>query len=205
LNHGAGIDAVTSDGKTPLMLAVCMEECTQVNSENDTALVLLERNADVHAYEHKQRDALYYAALHMTLPVVFVLLCCGADASNVKIDAFVTQARVDGCIEEYKSMHAYIDQCHRALMHILSRHVHVDRRLGIDQAGLYQEPLDRTLEYLGLSMNADQVVNTSIDGTTRTRALIPGLHRSARHWYNKHELWQQWREQFQAWHNALTN
>jgi hypothetical protein len=33
--------------------------------------------------------------------------------------------------------------------------------------------LERVLEYMGLSMKKDQVVNASIDGTERKRALIP--------------------------------
>jgi ankyrin repeat protein len=52
--------------------------------------------------------------------------------------------------------------------------------------GIYQEPLERTLEYLGLSMSKDQVVNTSIDGEAVRRALIPGHLLNANHWFNKH-------------------
>jgi hypothetical protein len=53
---------------------------------------------------------------------------------------------------------------------------------------LYQEPLERTLEYLCLSMNKDQVVNASIDGEEEggvRRALIPGHLLSANHWFDK--------------------
>jgi antitoxin component of RelBE/YafQ-DinJ toxin-antitoxin module len=42
--------------------------------------------------------------------------------------------------------------------------------------------LERVLEYMGLSMNKDQVVNTSIDGTERKRALIPFQLLNADHW-----------------------
>jgi hypothetical protein len=45
--------------------------------------------------------------------------------------------------------------------------------MGLRSICIYQEPLERALEYLGLSMNPDQVVNTSIDGTTPMRVLIP--------------------------------
>jgi hypothetical protein len=39
------------------------------------------------------------------------------------------------------------------------------------------------LEYLGLSMKKDQVVNTSIDGTEQKRALIPYQLVNAKHWW----------------------
>jgi hypothetical protein len=45
--------------------------------------------------------------------------------------------------------------------------------------------LERTLEYLGLSMSKDQVCNTSIDGETVKRALIPGHLLNANHWFEK--------------------
>jgi hypothetical protein len=52
--------------------------------------------------------------------------------------------------------------------------------------GIYQEPLERTLEYLRLSMSKDQVVNTSIDGEAVRRALIPGHLLNAKHWFDKY-------------------
>jgi hypothetical protein len=51
---------------------------------------------------------------------------------------------------------------------------------------MYHEPLERTLEYLGLSMNPDQVVNTSIDGNDPMRVLIPNQPRNAKHWYEQY-------------------
>jgi hypothetical protein len=69
---------------------------------------------------------------------------------------------------------------------MLSDHVHVDTRLGRGDYGIYQEPLERTMEYLGLSMSKDQVVNTSIDGEAVKRALIPGHLLNATHWFNKY-------------------
>jgi hypothetical protein len=49
--------------------------------------------------------------------------------------------------------------------------------------------MERTLEYLGLSMSKDRVVNTSIDGEKGgvRRALIPGHLLNADHWLNKYK------------------
>jgi hypothetical protein len=52
--------------------------------------------------------------------------------------------------------------------------------------GIYKEPLERTLEYFGLSMSKDQAVNTSIDGEEGVkRALIPGHLLNAKHWFQQ--------------------
>jgi hypothetical protein len=40
--------------------------------------------------------------------------------------------------------------------------------------GIYQEPLEQVLLYLGLSMDKNQTVNISIDGAAIKRALMPG-------------------------------
>jgi hypothetical protein len=82
---------------------------------------------------------------------------------------------------------AYIDEYFGILEPVLSEHVPVDPRFGLGQMGIYQEPLERTLEYLGLSMRKDQVVNDSIDGEEGVkRALIPGHLLNANHWFNKY-------------------
>jgi hypothetical protein len=117
--------------------------------------------------------------------MAFVLLCCGADAKNVPIDGYATEADVDAAIAKYKSTHTFIEKNHEILEHTLSNRVEVDTRMGLRSTGIYQEPLERTLEYLGLSMSADQVVNTSIDGASPTRVLIPNQPRNAKHWVDK--------------------
>jgi hypothetical protein len=53
---------------------------------------------------------------------------------------------------------------------------------------IYQEPLELVLEYLGLSMRRNQVVNANIDGEEEgvRRALIPGHLLNAKHWFDKY-------------------
>jgi hypothetical protein len=160
------------------------------------AQYLLEQKADIHyrvseERARKNKDALWYAmrtqATARIPGIAFAFLSCNTDAKNVNTDGyFATTAMRDSHIEEYKHVQAYIDEYHRMLEPVLSEHVPVDPRFGLGQMGIYQEPLERTLQYLGLSMSKDQVVNTSIDGEGVKRALIPGHLLNANHWFNKY-------------------
>jgi hypothetical protein len=80
-------------------------------------------------------------------------------------------------------------------LNALAFRVEVDRRVGLGSHGLYQEPLERVLEYLGVSMSADQTVNTSIDDDDdmgMRRVLLPNCAHNANHWF---QLYQQKKEQ----------
>jgi hypothetical protein len=116
---------------------------------------------------------------------VFTVLSCNTDAKNVLLKFEVTAAKRDAYIEEYKQVQSYIDEYFCILQPVLSDHVQGDSRVGRGDNGIHQEPLERTLQYLGLSMSKDQVVNTSIDvdedeGGVK-RALIPGHLLDANH------------------------
>jgi hypothetical protein len=182
LDHNADINAHTlSDGDIPLTLA-----CWYVVNE-DTALLLIERGADIHLKDVDDLDALYCCVLRNIRSIAFTLLCCGSDVKEVKINVYLTQAKVDVCIAEYKDTHSFIEAYHKSLMRTLSTDVPVDTRIGLRECGIYHEPLERVLEYCGLSMHKDQVVNTSIDGQGANgvkRVLIPGQARITKYWYD---------------------
>jgi hypothetical protein len=136
---------------------------------------------------------LYYAirmprhsTTHRVPGMPFSVLSCNTNVRDIRIARRVTQAIVDGHITEYKAVHAFIDEFHSILKHALSRDVQVDRRVGLGEHGIYQEPLERVLEYIGLSMDIDQVVNESIDGDTKRRALLPGNVLEANHWHEEY-------------------
>jgi len=185
VQNGADVNSQTDDGVTPLM--------NSVQRNLIVAQYLLDHKADIHYRVsedkvHKNEDTLCSAmtkyATDRTPGAAFAVLSCNTDAKNVKIDRYSTTAKRDAHVEEYKHVLAYIDESHRLLNLVLSEDVPVDPRFMV---GIYQEPLERVLEYLGLSMSKDQVVNTSIDGEGVKRALIPGHLLNANHWFNKYK------------------
>jgi hypothetical protein len=89
----------------------------------------------------------------------------------------------------YEHTHRFIERWHGVASNTLSIRVEVDRRVGLGLHGLYQEPLERVLQYLGLSMDADQVVNSSLDDDHNVRrVLLPNCAHNANHWF---QLFQQ--------------
>jgi hypothetical protein len=87
-------------------------------------------------------------------------------------------------INEYKWIQGFIDEWHSITNHALGEDVVVDKRVGRRGNGMYDEPLEQVLLYLGLSMKKNQTVNTSIDGKSGVkRALMPGHPVNANLWY----------------------
>jgi hypothetical protein len=192
VQNGADVDCPdAASGWTPLMS--CASEGNLV-----VAQYLLEHKADIHyrvsrKFPTMHQNVLYRAmcknARRQKLGDAFAFLCCNTDVKKVDFDDYsVTAALGDTHIEEYKRVQSFIDEQHGVLNLVLSEHVQVDTRVGRGDNGIYQEPLERTLEYLGLSMSKDQVVNISIDGEEAVkRALIPGHLLNANHWFDKYK------------------
>jgi hypothetical protein len=187
IDNGADVNARSRNGVTP-----AMNTCS--GGYLSCLQLLVDNKADLNLRVDDDTDALYYAIARPT--IAFAVLCCNTDANNVNTndeedyddedddeDDMVTEAKVAACIQEYKHIQAYIDDYHDTLNDTLSTKVEVDLRFGLGENGIYQEPLERVLEYMGLSMNKDQVVNTSIDGAQGIkRALIPFQLLNARMW-----------------------
>jgi ankyrin repeat protein len=191
VQNGADVNCQDNFGVTSLMASA-------EKGHSTVAQYLLMQKADVHYRNSKEsvvtgrkyEDALYYAmckqATNRTPGIAFAFLSCNTDFKNVVTTCNLTTTMRDAHNETYSHVQAFIDEHHRILNLVLSDHVPVDTRVGRGDNGIYQEPLERTLEYLGLSMTKDQVVNASIDGEAVRRALIPGHLLNANHWFDKY-------------------
>jgi hypothetical protein len=160
--------------------------------------LLLDHKASIHSRNHEHQDALYSAMRvdrNGEAPGrAFAVLCCNTDVKNLQrlntIDFhFLEQATVSHFVAQYQEIQGDVAQYHSVLHFTLSEHVQVDTRVGRGDNGLYHEPLERVLEYMGLSMRADRIVNWSIDGqggrsNLIKRVLIPGHMLNAKHWYD---------------------
>jgi hypothetical protein len=186
IHEGAVLNAREEDGYTPVMEACDCDRLTCLH-------LLLNAKADINVRSNMNENALYwairiplYTTAHRVPGMPFSVLSCDTNTTDVQIDAHVTQAMVDTSIAEYKAVHAFIEEHHTVLKHALSYDVQVDWRVGLGENGIYQEPLERVLEYMGLSMDIDQVVNRIIDGDTKRRALLPGNVLEANHWHEEY-------------------
>jgi hypothetical protein len=129
----------------------------------------------------------------------FITLSCNADSTNIptkanwmkftRLQSGVAhalrgfQAEANTRIAEYKQIQSFIDEYHTITKHALYEDAVVDKRVGRRGNGMYDEPLEQVLLYLGLSMKKNQTVNKSIDGKTGKRALIPGHPVNANLWF----------------------
>jgi hypothetical protein len=140
LDHKADINAVSNYGNSSLIVAV-------FTGDDETALLLLEKRADVYIKNSEDEDALHWnLVVQVVNTTSFVLLCCGADVKNVKIDDEeeaddpVTQAMLDAAISEYNYTQDFIATTQHILKDTLTTHVIVDARIGVGGCGIYQEP-----------------------------------------------------------------
>jgi hypothetical protein len=119
--------------------------------------------------------------------VPFAVLSCGFDTNAREVAVSTDWQVFNTCLLEYKQVHGFIQEYHKITKHALNEDVRVDKRVGRGGYGLYHEPLEQVLFYIGLSMKIDQTVNASIDGKRVKRALVPGHPTNANMWY---ELYQ---------------
>jgi hypothetical protein len=97
---------------------------------------------------------------------------------------------VEACVEEYTSILGFTEAVHDALTDTLTPQLCVCSGVCVclmHRGWHNSSPMPLVMAYLGLSMGADQVVNTSIDGEEHKRVLIPGQPRSAKHWYERYK------------------
>jgi hypothetical protein len=188
LDANADVNARDNDGFTPALL-VCQEDRLMLLQ------MVVDAKADLGVKSADGVDSVYWAihfpndeTIHRVPGMPFAVLSCDTDSKNVDIDVEVTHAMVDTHVNEYTQIQAFIDEYHTVTKHALSEDVVVDTRVGRGDYGIYHEPLERTLEYLGLSMKKNQTVNASIDGKSGVkRTLIPGHPVNANLWF---ELYQ---------------
>jgi hypothetical protein len=133
--------------------------------------------AMIHALHHDG-----FSALAQT--TAFILLACGADVKDAIKTWDVPRDHLKSATSRYRNVQSFIDSWHGVAVTALSDLVEVDTRVGRGDFGLYQEPLERVLQYLGLSMTMNQVVNTGMDGKNGRRALIPGQAKGANQWHS---------------------
>jgi hypothetical protein len=177
LDACAEVNARANDGFTPAMDA-CLED-RLANLQ-----LLVDAEADLSMADNNGLDC---ARASMTLPanelthrvpgMPFAVLSCNTNIKNVIIDDEdeVTTAIVDTHTNEYKQIQTFIDAWHSITKHALNEDVVVDKRVGRRGNGMYDEPLEQVLLYLGLSMKKNQTVNASIVGKSGARrALMPG-------------------------------
>jgi hypothetical protein len=117
---------------------------------------------------------------------VFMLLACGADLDKASVET--PKAQLMNVISRYERVMSFAEKWHMVCVKAVSVDVEVDRRVGLGQNGLYHEPLERVMEYLGLSMAADQVLNTSINREGQVkRVLLPNCAHAAKQWLLRFE------------------
>jgi hypothetical protein len=170
---GADVNLRRWDGQNALSLAL-----HKVMVEHDVATCMM---ADYSDPDFSGNTFPVY--LDQCPEMAFGLLCSGANPGGViPYRQLLSQKEVNSAIEHYLCVQTYIDAYHTTLKDILFNAVQVDTRVGRGDNGIYQEPLERVLEYMGLSLNFDQVVNAYIDGAEVKRALIPRHVLNAKVW-----------------------
>jgi ankyrin repeat protein len=199
-------------GTTPIMEALTSYNAVKGVSLR----VLLEAKANVNVLCSEGYNAVAYttAFLHTYLGgglrgrnkidirprVVFELLCFGMDPEGypnvsatrndleplrVEVDRIMRQGRHD-----WRIVHAKVDAFHERLLRVLEDEVVVDARGGAGgrpgSRGIYHEPLEATLGYVGLA-HKPRVLNEALDGDTHPagRSVLRHSVGAAQFWFDR--------------------
>jgi hypothetical protein len=192
LDHNADINAGLSQAYVDSTLQVACRD-----GDLDFVQFLLEKKADVNRTIHEKngktrgpsvkaarcgerkgllamllsRKDKYYGEMQKEHfdDMMFLLLCGNATVEDVQhsLDAKIF-------IDHYRLYNDLIAQYHYKLHSTLYGEAPTDRRVGRRSNGIYQEPLERVLEYLGLS-NKAVVLNEALDKKTAKCYLHPQL------------------------------
>jgi hypothetical protein len=119
----------------------------------------------------------------------FMLLAHGADIDAAAAAGEVSRKRLRLATSMYEHTQRFVEKWYGVASNALSEDVEVDTRVGRGDNGLYHEPLERVLQYLGLSMDSDQVVNNSLDDDDddMRRVLLPNCAHNANHWFHLYQ------------------
>ena len=149
------------------------------NCPGDPATAGLKTHALGAVLSTDQADMLHAAQQE----AAFMLLVHDADIETAA-DRVSNDERLHSATTLYANTQQFIERWHGIAMHALADDVEVDTRVGRGDNGLYHEALERVMEYLGLSMTANQRVNGSLDDDDDVRrVLLPNCARNARHWF----------------------
>jgi hypothetical protein len=167
LEAGCHVDKpVNDEGATTLMQVLETD-----GRFTDTILTLLEGKADVNWEGYfgytVLANALEGSASRSTL---LLLRCLGSVDAGKKGDD-------NDSVEEYECFLKWLEEQHASLLRVLGSEVEVDTRVGRRETGMYHEPLESTMEYLGFSLKKDKATN---------RVLLPGVDvLKVYHWCEK--------------------
>jgi hypothetical protein len=178
LLRGAKPNVSDATGSTPLMAA-----CFAAN--HPVIRLLLAHSADPNltdqggmgAFDYMQPGVSFHPpppnpADTVALDVLFA--CAGLDVNRVARKAKTGKAKAVELKKTYAQLHRVVEHTHALLVDTLSNHAVVDTRVGRGGKGIYQEPLERVLEYCGLRMKRC-LMNKSIDkkAQPKGRLLLP--------------------------------
>ena len=180
IDSNADVHLKSYTGNTGLVLAVqhghldcvrvILDALTSVNAPGDGTHTILS-------------DALKAAVLiSRNDEFTVALLLAGATVGDDWQMSTRARNRLAAAKQHVENTLRYANQFHYIANGVLSEHVEVDTRVGLGGNGLYHEPLERLLEYLGLCMTQDQTYRPG-NGDESINHAMSGGARNAADWF----------------------